>query len=148
MKITTRQATTFDAVTILQLLIAMHGEATTKYSAVHEAKSLSAINQAISEGYVEVALQGEYIIGCIGGLVFTDWWSVEQRFGDLFFYVAPECRKSRAAHLLIARFKEVAKEAGYPLKVGTADGKDLESKDKFFIRQGFTRGGSHYIMEK
>lgn len=147
MQITTRQATTFDAVIILQLLIAMHDEAPVNFAPVHEAKSLAAINQAISEGYVEVALQGEYVVGVIGGLVFTDWWSIEKRFGDLFFYVAPECRKSRAAILLMRRFIEVAKDAEMVLKVGSATGENIDGKDRFFTRLGFTRCGSHYIME-
>jgi hypothetical protein len=148
MEITTRQATAFDAVDILKLLIAMHSEAKVDYSPVHEAKSLAAINHAISDGYVEVALQDGYVVGTIGGMTFTDWWSTEQRLGDLFFYVAQECRKSRAAILLIEKFKEAAIRADMPLKVGTADGGDLERKDKFFLKRGFTRGGSHYIMER
>lgn len=147
MEITTRRADTFDAVTILQLLIAMHSEATIKLSPIHESKSLARINEAISEGYVEVALQDGYIVGAIGGITYTDWWSIEPRAGDLFFYVAPECRASRAAVMLMKKFIEVSKITDLDIKVGTATGEDLERKDKFFKRLGFTRGGSHYIME-
>ena len=147
MEIKTRRADTFDAVAILQLLMAMHEESKLPLSSIHTAKALNAINQAISEGYVEVALQDDFIVGAIGGLLFTDWWSVEKRFGDLFFYIAPECRNSRAASMLMRDLIEWGRTRGHVLKLGTVTGEDLERKDKFFRRSGFTRVGCSYILE-
>ena len=148
MEITTRRATTFDAVTILQLLVAMHDEAEAPLSSIHAPKALAAINEAIANGYVEVALQGDYIVGAIGSLVYCDWWSLDERVADLFFYVAPECRASKAAVLLLKKVIEVTGEAEATLKVGTATGEALDRKDEFFTRHGFVKGGSHYILER
>lgn len=148
MEITTRQADAFDAVGILQLLMAMHDESPMTLSPVHPGKALNAINHAIDKGYVEVALQDHYIVGAIGGVSFQDWWSFEERFADLFFYVAPECRKSKAAAMLLRKFIDWATVAnGYRLKVGTVTGEDLDRKDKFFARFGFVRSGCSYIIE-
>lgn len=147
MEITTRQADVYDAVDILRLLVAMHSESPIALPAIHGAKALSAINQAIAEGHVEVALQDGYIVGAIGGLAFSEWYSIENRMGDLFYYVAPECRASQAAVLLIKEFTNAADIRGLGVKVGTVTGEDLEKKDKFFNRLGFRRAGSHYILE-
>ena len=148
MEIKTRQADTFDAVAILQLLMAMHDESRLPLSPVDPGKALNAINHAISKGYVEVALQDGYIVGAIGGMTFQDWGSAEERFADLFFYIAPECRKSNAAKMLLRKFIDyVVHKHGFKLKVGTVTGEDLERKDKFFGRMGFVRAGCAYILE-
>lgn len=149
MNIETRQATSYDAVDILKLLGAMHEESPLRLSTIHPGKALSRINGAINDGYVEVATNDGYIVGAIGGVESQDWWSVARVLGDLFFYVAPECRKSNAAKLLMTAFVDAAKRAKVDeLKVGTAVGEDLERKEAWFLRMGFIKGGSHFVLTR
>ena len=75
------------------------------------------------------------------------WWVDEFFLVDIAFYVGPTKRKSRAASMLIERAKEKAKELGLPLQISVTYGTDLDRKENFILRKGFTKIGGNYVME-
>lgn len=92
-----------------------------------------------------VAVDGEGIAGTISLSPRKLWWCDTEYWGDGWFYVRPEKRRSRAAVLLLKAAEAFARETGKPLAVNVWHSADLERKDAFFRRMGFAALGGFYI---
>ena len=137
-----RKGSSDDMFSIRDILLKMHSETTLSVPSIDMEKLTYHILYALKHGYVFVAVLKNKVIGTIGGLVGSDWWSEEQHLSDLWFYVSPDNRKSTAGRRLIKEFINVAKDAKMKLKLVYAYSCDIDRKDKFYERLGFSKAGS------
>tara|TARA_R110002020_G_scaffold189217_3_gene388156 strand:+ start:3978 stop:4415 length:438 start_codon:yes stop_codon:yes gene_type:complete len=140
-----RRANLFDVSALTAMLIEMHNDAEVKLTKVNTEKLVNKINEALHRGVVLVAHKENEIVGSIGGMVVSDWWSDEKHLSDLWFYVSPSARKSKAAVILSKDFIKIAKEAKIPVRLGHVFSGDSDRKDKFFERLGMSKAGSLYV---
>jgi|TARA_R110000787_G_scaffold109661_2_gene218211 hypothetical protein len=140
-----RRANLFDVSAITAMLIEMHNGAEIKLTSVNTEKLVNKINEALHQGVILIAQKDDKVVGSIGGLIVSDWWSDEKHLSDLWFYVSPSCRKSKAALLLSKGFIKIAKEAKLPVRLGHVFSGDVDRKDKFFERLGMNKAGSLYV---
>ena len=139
-----RLATVEDLSELYMMLQVMHSETIDGTSPIDSEKLTSAINNALHRGVVVVAEIDNKIVGSIGGVETSDWWSSEKYLADLFFFVYKEHRKSTIAVKLIKSFMEIGKKANMKMKLGHVYSGDGDRKDKFYERLGFEKAGSLY----
>ena len=85
------------------------------------------------------------IVGSIGGLESSDWWSDKKYLSDLWFFVYKQHRKSNIAVKLIKKFMQIGKKHNINTKLGHVYTGDSERKDKFYERLGLSKVGSLYM---
>jgi GNAT superfamily N-acetyltransferase len=139
-----RLATVEDLSELYMMLQVMHSETIDGTSPIDSEKLTSAINNALHRGVVVVAEIDNKIVGSIGGMETSDWWSSEIYLADLFFFVYNENRQSKIAVKLIKSFMEIGKKANMKMKLGHVYSGDGDRKDKFYERLGFVKAGSLY----
>jgi hypothetical protein len=141
-----RKANEDDRADIISLLVQMHEDAEFKLSAINPEKLYNTVVHTVQKGVVFVAEKEEEIIGSIGGLYSSDWWSEEEFLGDLWFYVYKEKRATGAGLSLIKKF--ILSEPNIQVRLGHVYGGDMERKDKFYERLGLLKAGTYYVTEK
>lgn len=110
-----------------------------------QAKIEAMLNWHLEHGFLVTAMKNGDIIGVLALHPETYWYSDEQFVTDTVFYVHPRGRKSRAAQMLMEAGKEYAKELGLPMMLAVSSGGNVEKKDRFYERKGFSRiGGVFY----
>ena len=87
-----RKGSSDDMFSIRDILLKMHSETTLSVPSIDMEKLTYHILHALKNGHVFVAVLKNKVIGTIGGLVGSDWWSEEQHLSDLWFYVSPDNR--------------------------------------------------------
>ena len=139
-----RRAVPEDVSEIHKMLIDMYSRIEVPASPLSERKVLDVIKSAMEKGIVIVAEVEGKIIGSLGGMANSDWWSEQKHLSDIWFYVSPDKRNSRAAVKLVKCFIKIGKEIKMKVKLGHYYSGDIERKDKFFDRLGFVKAGSLY----
>jgi len=139
-----RRANSEDISEIYKMLVDMYDRIEIEASPLSHRKLKDVIDSAMEKGIVIVAEVEGKIIGSLAGVTNTDWWSEEKHLGDLWFYVYPDSRNSRAAVKLVKCFIKIGKEIKMKVKLGHFYSGDIERKDKFFDRLGFVKTGSLY----
>jgi hypothetical protein len=142
-----RCASPFDLSQIAATLVRMHREAEFDLAPINSHTLMATVNNTIHNGVVLVAVDEGRVVGTIGGTTGRDWWSDDEYFSDLWFYVSSEARASRAAILLIKKFVSEIR-AGFPghkIRLGHVFSGDIARKDKFFERLGLTKAGSLFM---
>tara|TARA_R110002096_G_C14127666_1_gene681586 strand:+ start:59 stop:499 length:441 start_codon:yes stop_codon:yes gene_type:complete len=139
-----RRAVPEDVSQIHKMLIDMYSRIEIPASPLSEKKVLEVIKSAMEKGIVIVAEVEGKIIGSLGGMANSDWWSEQKHLSDIWFYVSPDKRNSRAAVKLVKCFIKIGKEIKMKVKLGHYYSGDIERKDKFFDRLGFVKAGSLY----
>ena len=139
-----RRAVPEDVSQIHKMLIDMYSRIEIPASPLSEKKVLEVIKSAMEKGIVIVAEVEGKIIGSLGGMANSDWWSDQKHLSDIWFYVSPDKRNSRAAVKLVKCFIKIGKEIKMKVKLGHYYSGDIERKDKFFDRLGFVKAGSLY----
>tara|TARA_R110000851_G_scaffold126993_1_gene258804 strand:- start:28 stop:468 length:441 start_codon:yes stop_codon:yes gene_type:complete len=139
-----RRAVPEDVSEIHKMLIDMYNRIEVPASPLSERKVLDVIKSAMEKGIVIVAEVEGKIIGSLGGMANSDWWSEQKHLSDIWFYVSPDKRNSRAAVKLVKCFIKIGKEIKMKVKLGHYYSGDIERKDKFFDRLGFVKAGSLY----
>ena len=137
-----RRADANDIQEVYELLSAMHDGTETYTSPMSESKVLHMIKHMIDKGIVLVAGKEGKIIGSQAGNLASDWWSEEKFLSDVWFFVHPNNRKSRAAIKLVKCFIKIGKELKVKVKLGHVYSGDMDRKDNFFNRLGFVKAGS------
>lgn len=140
-----RKATILDASSIYAMLLQMHDEIQFDVGEVNLKKLSECVLTVINNGVALVAMDNQTIVGSIGGVYTTEWWSDEQVLGDLWFYVYKDHRSSKAGIGLIRQFLESGRNM--KMKLGHIYNGDLTRKDKFYERLGLQKAGSVYVME-
>lgn len=100
------------------------------------------IAETIDDGRCLVAEKDGAIIGTFGFAVAEVWYSSEKFIGDLWLYVAPAHRRSRAAVQLLNALKADAKGRGMTLLAGVI-GKKMDGARLF---RHFDKCGELFIM--
>ena len=140
-----RRAEQTDVPELYDMLTDMHSQTVLPVSPMKKDKVINMIILAITRGVVYVATEKNKILGLIGGMSTSDWWSTDEYLGDLWFYVFPEHRKSNIAIKLVKTFINYGKEVKLKIKLGSVYSGDLRRKDNFFNRLGFVKAGSLYL---
>ena len=140
-----RKATVFDFSALCALLHRMHKEVDFAISEISPAKFSTVVLGAINQGVVLVAIENGQMIGSIGGGYASEWWSDEVMLGDVWFYVEPESRGTKAVINLIKEFIEIGD--GMKIKLGHMYGSDQSRKNNFYERLGLKKAGIHYFSE-
>ena len=140
-----RRAEQTDVPELYDMLTDMHSQTVLPVSPMKKDKVMNMIILAITRGVVYVATEKNKILGSIGGMSTSDWWSTDEYLGDLWFYVFPEHRKSNIAIKLVKTFINYGKEVKLKIKLGSVYSGDLKRKDSFFNRLGFVKAGSLYL---
>ena len=140
-----RRAEQTDVSELYDMLTDMHSQTVLPVSPMKKDKVMNMIILAITRGVVYVATEKNKILGSIGGMSTSDWWSADEYLADLWFYVFPEHRKSNIAIKLVKTFINYGKEVKLKIKLGSVYSGDLRRKDNFFNRLGFVKAGSLYL---
>jgi len=149
-KLTIRPAIQFDASAILVMLYEMHEETPLMMSKINPNKTMSRIISCITNGYVLIAEDEETkeLIGSVAIEAHPDWWGDDKHFGDLWYYVRSKFRRNTRAPVELISSLKTAIDEVYPgavLRMGVFYGKDVDRKDKFFTKHGFTKAGSFFV---
>ena len=113
-----RMATVQDLSELYVMLHVMHSETIDGTSPIDSEKLISAINTALHKGIVLVFEIDDKIVGSIGGLENSDWWSDKKYLSDLWFFVYKQHRKSNIAVKLIKKFMQIGKKHNINTKLG------------------------------
>ena len=140
-----RLATVEDLSELYMMLLVMHSDTVDGTSPVNSERLTTAINNALHRGVVIVAEVDGKIVGSIGGMETSDWWSNKLYLADLWFFVYKEHRKTRAAIKLVKSFLEIGRDANIKVKLGHVYSGDVDRKDKFYERLGLVKAGSLYM---
>jgi hypothetical protein len=95
-----RCASPFDLSQIAATLVRMHREAEFDLAPINSHTLMATVNNTIHNGVVLVAVDEGRVVGTIGGTTGRDWWSDDEYFSDLWFYVSSEARASQSCHPL------------------------------------------------
>ena len=140
-----RKADYSDVSDLYRMLTSMHSQTTLPVSPMRKEKVTDMICAAIGKGVVYIATEKNKLLGSIGGMSTSDWWSTDEYLADLWFYVFPEHRKSSIAIKLVKTFINYGKEVKLKIKLGNVYSGDIKRKDDFFNRLGFVKAGSLYM---
>jgi hypothetical protein len=127
------------------MLMVMHSGTVDGTSPVNSEKIKTAINNVLHRGAAIVAEVDGKIVGSIGGMQTSDWWSDKLYLADLWFFVYKEHRKSRAALRLVKSFLEIGQNTNIKVKLGHVYSGDIDRKDNFYERLGMAKVGSLYM---
>tara|TARA_R100001377_G_scaffold27565_1_gene14784 strand:- start:477 stop:914 length:438 start_codon:yes stop_codon:yes gene_type:complete len=140
-----RRATVLDLSALYGMLHVMHNESEHRVSSINSEKGTGAISAVLHRGIAFVAEEEGKIVGSIGGMESSDWWSSDIYLADLWFYVYKDYRKSTIAIKLIKKFMDIGKKANIKVKLGHIHGCDTDRKDNFYTRLGLIKAGSTYL---
>lgn len=124
---------------VLRLLVRMHEESGLRLPPVNLGKVARALDKC---SHIFVALSSGSVVGILALVRGEHWFSEREFLGDLVFYVAPEFRATRAAHMLLRLGKEAAIMEELPLMMAVVDGDDLDRKERFYEQCGLRKLGS------
>lgn len=92
--------------------------------------------------------QNKRIVGVLALTTFNLWWSEESVLNSAFFYIIPEFRKDNIARLLLESAKEYSNLNNVKLFIDIFTDLDLDKKEIFLKREGFTKIGSIFSFSK
>lgn len=134
-----RVATAADRPAIMALLRLQHAEApiaVVNWPKVAETVGLLCPDEKPKKafGLVALAIDGGKVVGCVGLVFASLWWTDDLHLDERFFFVHPDHRKSRHAQRLVDWCKGVQKRFAIPLVSCVFSTKDTERKVAFFQR--------------
>jgi GNAT superfamily N-acetyltransferase len=134
---------------LLPLLIEEAQELGIDASRVSLKKCLRTLEICLQSGAVLAAYdKSGKAVGVMALLSQEVWWGQEVTICTAVFFVTKEARKSSAAVRLLNFAKTLAKGNNLELNIFLDTDTDLERKDKFFKRSGFTNRGGIYRLNK
>lgn len=81
------------------------------------------------------------IVGLVGVLIDSMWWSDERVVQDYVFYIDKDHRKASVFNELIKAVRDFAKLNGLPVVTQFLSAARTETKQKIFERNGFKNAG-------
>ena len=142
-----RLATIKDAPDVFLLLAEMHMNVAEDLAlpVFSGPKVARKIDDCLRDGAILLSISEERIVGILGLLRGSFWYSDAQFVGDAFFYVTPSARTSTAARDLLKAAKLLEKE-NLPVLLATVTGKDVDRKDFLYERLGYKKIGSVFAV--
>lgn len=116
-------------------------------SVINGERAYRYIWEALSEGAVWVVRDGTGIVGSISLMPRVLWWTDTEFWGDGWFYVRPDRRTSKAAFTLLRAAETFARETEKPLSICVWHADEVERKDRFLRRLGYTALGGLYVKD-
>jgi N-acetylglutamate synthase-like GNAT family acetyltransferase len=145
-KYTIRPARISDAVRIRELLKTWLTEAPFNFGNTNNTKALENIVFYIKNSFVIVVEYENIIIGTLAATVDETWYSDKKFMRTLWLHVNPNHRNFRIFRSIMIVFKEYALAHKVTAICEIFQGKDVERKDKAFIKLGFKVIGGTYIV--
>lgn len=140
-----RPATEGDIPALKRLLKEMHAEV--GIGKFDEERFSNTIQSVCTNSIAIVAeIDGE-LVGSIGISVDKWWYSNDSFLADVWTFVHPSARNTRAAALMISEARAMAKRLNAPLVLGIFNRVEIERKAKFYARQGLTPMGAWFMQE-
>ena len=133
-----------DASAILTLLQQMADEAGLAIAPASESKMMAMICQSIAASAAFVAVKDRRVIGTTGGGPYTEWWSDQAEFAQMWWYVLPDHRPGGPGVKLLRLLVAKAKEIGIPMKAAVVSGHATSKMDAVFRRVGLSVTGRIY----
>ena len=141
-----RKAQISDAVRIRELLKTWLIEAPFNFGNTNNKKALENIVFYIKNSFVIVVEYENIIIGTLAATVDETWYSDKKFMRTLWLHVNPKHRNFRIFRSIMIVFKEYALANKVTAICEIFQGKDVERKDKAFIKLGFKVIGGTYIV--
>lgn len=144
-----RTANEFDSDMIISLGRAMHRESPRfRKDDFNVAKCQENLKGLTADGGVFIAEKGEEAVGCMVTMLCEHYFGKTTQALDLFLYVKPDYRGSRAAYLLIKSFEGWAREnkAGI-LQLGITAEIGTEQVRRFYEKMGYKVTGYVTVKE-
>lgn len=107
-------------------------------------KLLRALERCFDSAAVFVAEEDDNIVGIMVLYLVELYWTDAHILTNLIYWVDVEHRKSRHGAELLEAAKDYARERGTDFDLCVESYKDLDRKDAFFKRRGFTPRGGNY----
>ena len=141
-----RKAQISDAVRIRELLKTWLIEAPFNFGNTNNKKALENIVFYIKNSFVIVVEYENIIVGTLAATVDETWYSDKKFMRTLWLHVNPKHRNFRIFRSIMIVFKEYALANKVTAICEIFQGKDVERKDKAFIKLGFKVIGGTYIV--
>ena len=141
-----RKAQISDAVRIRELLKTWLIEAPFNFGNTNNKKALDNIVFYIKNSFVIVVEYENIIVGTLAATVDETWYSDKKFMRTLWLHVNPQHRRFSIFRSLMVVFKEYALANKVTAICEIFQGKDIERKDKAFVKLGFKNIGGTYII--
>lgn len=142
-----RIATEADIPTLLDMGADMFANSSFAPMTYSREKAAATMLHGIKTAFLAVSLNdaGE-ITGAIQGDVIEPWYSTDRMAHELFLYVRPEYRGSRAAWMLVRAWTLWSIDSGAK-QIRPATAATSEAADRMYSGLGFKRAGSLFVMD-
>lgn len=142
-----RLAVEADIPELVEMGAAMHAESSFAPMAYSREKVAASLLNGIKTALVVLAEDEGRIVGAMHGDVIKPWYSTDRMGIELFIYVRPESRGSRAALMLLrAWVKWCAASRAKQIRPATAA--TSPDADRLYQALGFTPVGQLYVMNE
>lgn len=118
------------------------------FPAPSESKVKLTLEKLIENRTLIVYENNGVIVGILGLIIDSFWWSEEPMMMDMLFYVKPEFRSYTAFNRMLSTAEEFAKINGLPLSVLMFTTKDMERKFKMIQKRGYKSVGFWMVKER
>ena len=125
-----------------------HKEYSDWFPPVDVERTIAYIGDHWKNGKVFICLDGDDIVGVTMAKPTSYWFSRQKFLNEGVFYVAPECRSTKAASMLIDALKTLAKSLELDLMLSTNTGNRLKAKERFFESKGLQRIGTMHVLRQ
>jgi hypothetical protein len=102
-----------EARAIFAFLVRMHKEGVgipEELAPLDHDKALLAIYDVVTKGHVIMAYDGEQLVGVLGVVRFTVWYSQNNMLSERFFYIEPSYRDGPVMRAILRRARDLANE--------------------------------------
>lgn len=113
-----------------------------------ESKVTNTIRKLIEDRTLIVYENNGIIVGIMGLVIDSFWWSEEPMMLDMLFYIKPEFRSYKAFNRMLSTAEEFAKINGLPLSLLLFSTKNLERKYEMIKRRGYKKIGFWVTKER
>ena len=147
-KILLRLAKKSDKPEILKLLWKMHEEVS--LGTLNKERAEAKVDEVLSKGCILVTedVSTKKLVGTVGLLASSFWWTDQKALGDVWCFVSPKYRKSRAFAMLLKGIKTIAKGLKLPVLLANFGNVEESRKSKLYGRIGVKMGTTIIVDEE
>lgn len=144
-----REATADDAASILDVLMAFGEEANMGPVKESVGETLLMLYSSPLGGLFVAATDDDEVVGVTGGLLFPMWCNKAHITGqEMFWYVMPDHRRSRAGKLLFNALEDWARESGaHSFHMSSLAGKHQKRVNQIYEKKGYRAQETSFIKE-
>lgn len=118
------------------------------FPAPSKTKVRATLEALINERTLIVYENNGIIVGILGLIIDSFWWSDQPMMMDMLFYIQPEFRSYKAFNRMLSTAEEFAKINGLPLSLLVFTTKDMERKFKMIQKRGYKSVGFWMVRER